>query len=379
MESIGKILKKARENAGFSIDQAARETHISKRYLVALEEEDFTVFPGEPYTIGFLRNYAEYLELDADELVGLYKNLKIQEQPVPIDELLDVKKKKFPIGGILLVVIIVVLLGVGGYFGYKYFVNKPQVAKKKVEKVEKKQTQKSGTKQVKAYLFREEAITKWFDKGQSILYQLEEKSYSVEIADVDSGVVLRAVGKDMNLPLGGKVMIDFNEDSQPDLRITLNDIDKVGDRVRVNLGLYKITKPITVAEVRPGNENNVEAQNSNEEASIAANTEEKQFTVVKETPTPGPVIMKFNFRGYCFFRYLVDDKERVEKFFHKGESFVLDIKNYATLWISNAGVVKVNIAGKDVDLGRPGQVVTKRVHWVKKDDGIYRLLVTTLY
>ena len=34
--------------------------------------EDFSIFPGEAYLIGFLRNYADYLELDSAEVVGLY-------------------------------------------------------------------------------------------------------------------------------------------------------------------------------------------------------------------------------------------------------------------------------------------------------------------
>ncbi len=83
MESIGEKLRLARERNSLTIDQVARETHVAKRFLKALEDEDFSAFPGETYAMGFLRNYSEYLGLNPEELVGIYRNIKIQEQPLP--------------------------------------------------------------------------------------------------------------------------------------------------------------------------------------------------------------------------------------------------------------------------------------------------------
>ena len=64
MESIGKNLRQSREQRGLNIDQIARETNISRHYLVALEEDRYEAFPAEPYVIGFLRNYSDHLGLD---------------------------------------------------------------------------------------------------------------------------------------------------------------------------------------------------------------------------------------------------------------------------------------------------------------------------
>jgi transcriptional regulator with XRE-family HTH domain len=94
MESIGQKLKAARDEKGISLDQVARDTHIAKRFISSLEEENFDVFPGDTYILGFIRNYADYLGLDAAELITRYKNLKIQEQPAPIEELLERKTPK---------------------------------------------------------------------------------------------------------------------------------------------------------------------------------------------------------------------------------------------------------------------------------------------
>lgn len=46
MESIGEKLRLARERNNLTIDQIARDTHVAKRFLKALEDEDFSVFPG---------------------------------------------------------------------------------------------------------------------------------------------------------------------------------------------------------------------------------------------------------------------------------------------------------------------------------------------
>ena len=116
MESIGQKLISSRESLGYSIEQIARETNIAKSYLIALESEDFESFPGETYLLGFLRNYSEYLGLNPEDMITLYRNMMIQEQPAPIEELLDKRNSVAPGAVIGIIVAIVVALGAAGYF-----------------------------------------------------------------------------------------------------------------------------------------------------------------------------------------------------------------------------------------------------------------------
>jgi len=93
---------------------------------------------------------------------------------------------------------------------------------------------------------------------------------------------------------------------------------------------------------------------------------------------PSPFRVSISFRGYCLFRYLVDNDIREERFFHKGESFSLDAKNEVQLWISNAGVVRLMVAGRELEAGRPGAVITKQIRWRRDEDsGQYILEVVT--
>ena len=71
MESLGEKLKETRNEKGLTLDQISRETNISVRFLEALESENFDVFPGEPYVLGFLRNYSSYLDLDVQKIISL--------------------------------------------------------------------------------------------------------------------------------------------------------------------------------------------------------------------------------------------------------------------------------------------------------------------
>jgi cytoskeletal protein RodZ len=70
---LPEILRAARERKGVDLYRAERDTRIRVRYLAALERGDYRELPGSVYTKGFLRNYALYLALDPDEVLGLFR------------------------------------------------------------------------------------------------------------------------------------------------------------------------------------------------------------------------------------------------------------------------------------------------------------------
>ena len=63
MNEIGDILRRAREEKGLSLSEAALGTYISARYLAALEREEYGTIPGTVYMRGMLRNYGNFLGL----------------------------------------------------------------------------------------------------------------------------------------------------------------------------------------------------------------------------------------------------------------------------------------------------------------------------
>jgi cytoskeletal protein RodZ len=83
MGQLGELLKEARQNKGVSLEQVEEEIKIRKKYLQALEEEDFSIMPSEVYVKGFLRNYAIYLGLDPEEVRALYKGESVEKRRKP--------------------------------------------------------------------------------------------------------------------------------------------------------------------------------------------------------------------------------------------------------------------------------------------------------
>src|SRR5439155_5496362 len=74
MFEIGRTLREARERRMLSYSQAEQETKIRSRYLRALEDEDFSVLPGPTYTKGFLRAYADFLDLDGQLFIDEFNS-----------------------------------------------------------------------------------------------------------------------------------------------------------------------------------------------------------------------------------------------------------------------------------------------------------------
>ena len=81
MIGIGNLLRQAREAKKLSLADVEKEIKIRSRYLEALEAEEFDVLPGNVYMFGFLRSYASFLGLDANDLVAkLRKHLQQDEE-----------------------------------------------------------------------------------------------------------------------------------------------------------------------------------------------------------------------------------------------------------------------------------------------------------
>ena len=74
MAEIGNSLREARIRKGLSTKDVEDRTKVRRKYIEALENDDFEVLPGPTYVKAFLRTYATFLKLDADALVTEYRS-----------------------------------------------------------------------------------------------------------------------------------------------------------------------------------------------------------------------------------------------------------------------------------------------------------------
>ena len=392
MESFGARLKESRENQNYTLDQVARDTRISKRYLQALEQEDFTVFPGEAYLTGFLRNYTEYLGLDPEEFIALYRNMRIQEQPIPMDELIHGKPKPKPKPIILPIAVVVgvLLLGGAGFFLYRTLSMRAtaDAAQEEVAPV-----QAEGQR----FVFDSESETRWFQQGDVIEVALGDQTFDMEITSVEDNVSLSVPGGMVRMEVSETRFLDLNLDARNDLKVVFNDLDRLADVRRANLWLIK-TASLMIGEgessrtetATTAGEQEGERESGVEEGSEEAVEEEtgppplvpdsEGRTVVLEAETPRVFEVEISFRGNCLFRYLLDGEVRDQRFYQKGESFTVDnVKQEVVLWISNAGALRARVEDREVNLGRPGQVVTKAIRWTRDaSSGRYQLEIVPI-
>jgi cytoskeletal protein RodZ len=95
MFAIGDSLREARTRRGLSPADVHKSIRIRERYLTALEEEHWEILPGEAYTKGFLRTYAEYLGLNGSLYIDEY-NMRFahhDEEPLRIPDALAVSHR----------------------------------------------------------------------------------------------------------------------------------------------------------------------------------------------------------------------------------------------------------------------------------------------
>ncbi|MCX7787374.1 MAG: helix-turn-helix domain-containing protein [Spirochaetes bacterium] len=362
MESVGEKLRKAREAKNVSLDQVSRETNIAKRYLQALEEEDVSLFPGDTYAIGFLRNYAEYLGLNPAELITLYKNMRLQEQPVPIEVLLEKKRSFHPflVAGIGAII----LLAVGLFL----FLRPMEAKKEKAEVVSRAATK---------IQYKGLPIEQSFIEGDEIVFS--EEIGSVRVAKVSSTVELVGNFGRLVMKQGQESLLDLPGAKQL-VKVTCNTLQREGKTSKAVLKFEMVQRTGGAVATEGGRAGTEGSGSAVPVGSVGEGSRLQRPRLVLESPSKAPFTLEIEFTGYCFFRYRVDNSEREERYFRKGETFKIDIQKEIVLGFSNAGALRGRIQGKEIEFGRPGQVGVGILKWVENPGGgSFRLEFVPVY
>lgn len=75
LQSLGTLLRQTREARALSFEEVEAQTRIRVKFLQALESGDISVLPSVAHAKGFLRNYAQFLRLDANAIVAQFGEL----------------------------------------------------------------------------------------------------------------------------------------------------------------------------------------------------------------------------------------------------------------------------------------------------------------
>jgi cytoskeleton protein RodZ len=118
--SVGALLREARESLNLDLPAAARGLRIRQVYLQGIESDNYSQLPGKTYVLGFLRSYAEFLGLDGDDVVARYRQ-QLDDRDLPAPSLnfpLREAEARLPRGAVLLLSL--VLAGGAVYGGARW-------------------------------------------------------------------------------------------------------------------------------------------------------------------------------------------------------------------------------------------------------------------
>jgi cytoskeletal protein RodZ len=87
-KTVGQVLRDQRAKLDMTLNAAEALTQIKKMYIVALEHDDYDALPGDFYVKAYLKQYAERLDLDYDQLVTAYE----KNEPIEVDETPDLSE-----------------------------------------------------------------------------------------------------------------------------------------------------------------------------------------------------------------------------------------------------------------------------------------------
>jgi len=112
-KSVGTLLREAREARKQELSFVSDALRIRENHLAAIEEGNMESLPAPAYAAGFIRTYANYLGLDENEMIALFKEEAGKKNRVMLDFPVMDDARELPsmtlIAGLLIIVGIIYL------------------------------------------------------------------------------------------------------------------------------------------------------------------------------------------------------------------------------------------------------------------------------
>ncbi|MCR5757160.1 MAG: DUF4115 domain-containing protein [Selenomonas sp.] len=249
---IGDKLRAERERQNLTIQDIAKGTSIRALYIEAIEKGEYGQLPGTVYAKGFIRNYANFLKVDADAVVRQFMEENHPEEVTAAEETkqqiveaeeqnrAEVKAKlatgdeyREKVSGssnsqnTLLIALIVLLVGAGAYYLFAMEDSSaPKTTTKSVTQTAKAPAAKSQPAKEKA---QDQAVAKKVD-GVELVAKFTDKCWTQVVADgktVYEGTM--EPGKTQTWKGKEKVVITAGNAGAVEMKVNGQDLGKAGD------------------------------------------------------------------------------------------------------------------------------------------------------
>jgi len=358
-ETAGELLARTREEKRIPLKTASEETNITLRHLKALEENNFGVFPGETYAIGFLKSYAQYLELDSDKIIQMYRGIQLVEKEVPLRELTRPTLtifdyvKKYSLPTLLPLIIIAV-----GYLIYTQVSFEPGAAKQ-TQQVNK-QPDIEDIIQTSNQVPVEETEHVKLRSGFTTALVPIGKGIDFSIDNVEVYLILKTLEYNQENSNENKAFIEFYP-GKKEFLISPNDPVWVSEEAiprKFRISLMGAT-PNTVKlqidlgeKIQAQEEQGEETSESSENISVI---KDENFIIRLEAFTTGQ-----NFIEIC-----VDGKPCKRELFASNSKLFYEASDSIQMKIGDAGAIKIRVNSKEYKFGKKGEQVSKIIRKVR--------------
>ena len=115
---LGEELRDARLALGFSVEEVGTRLRIRRAHLEALEEGRLRDLPGLAYAVGFVRNYAAEIGLDADEMTRRFREVSATAPKPSLVFPEPVPERGMPAGAVVAVGAVMAICGYVAWFNW---------------------------------------------------------------------------------------------------------------------------------------------------------------------------------------------------------------------------------------------------------------------
>ena len=355
-QTLGEFLREARTEKGISIDEIVRDTNIPKRYLESIEADNFDVFPGETYALGFISTYADALEVDKELAATMYKRQMKIEQDSPIEQLVGKKKQFMPnmnivftagIGFALLLVIFLI-----------YFLVKQNSGKAISSEI--------NTAKNYVYTFDElgKIANQKFRIGDSLAISNDTKLIVFNFTGIgpSKSLILKINNTEYNIKNGDLLSVDTDKNGTNDMGIEIFSAKE--NDIKLSISMLKESPESYSAAVQD------DIYNKYKESILS---ESELFTAKVKTAADIKIVST----GYGWLSYSADSKEEKEVYLNNGTSVTVNFINNMVLYLGNSGAAKIIVNNKEEDGGGWGEVNKSIFYW-KNKNGQFVLVRATL-
>ena len=119
MLSVGRILKSERKKRGYGLDEVEEKLRVRKKYLQAIEIDEWNTFPSRVYCEGVLKIYARFLQINDVKLLAFFRREYERDEEIKFKKRLPSDILASPAQRVMGIIIALLFIGIGLYFGFQ--------------------------------------------------------------------------------------------------------------------------------------------------------------------------------------------------------------------------------------------------------------------